>query len=231
MELPPYRIPTLRNTTRHMWHKARQYLTKMGGVILVASVIIWALGFYPRHVAFSKNYDSQIEQLTLKKSMVSPTESGPINQDIENLTLAREGERQEKSYAGRIGKFVEPVLKPLGFDWKMGVSLLSGVAAKEVVVSTMGVLYQAGPSDNDNTGLIDKLRNGPSLGNGAGTYSRSSALSFMIFILIYSPCIAVITAIGRESGSWKWAVFAVAYTTTLAWITAFIAFQFGSLIM
>lgn len=231
MELPPYRIPTLRNTTRHMWHKARQYLTKMGGVILVASVIIWALGFYPRHVPFSKDYDSRIEQLQIQKTLASPSQAEQIDRNINDLTLAREGERQEKSYAGRIGKFVEPVLKPLGFDWKMGISLLSGVAAKEVVVSTMGVLYQAGPDDKDNSGLIDQLKGGPAIGNKAGTYSRASALSFMIFILIYSPCIAVITAIGRESGSWKWAGFAVVYTTTLAWITSFIAFQLGSLIL
>ncbi len=232
MELPPYRIPTLRNTTRHMWHKAQQYLTKMGGVILIASVIIWALGFYPRNVDFSKNYDAQISQLQNQKAGSNGVLVQKIDSQIEELQLTREGERQEKSYAGKIGKFIEPVVKPLGFDWKMSISLLSGLAAKEVVVSTMAVLYQVNTDNEDNTGLIDKLKdNSNSPNRKAGIYTSASALSFMIFILIYSPCIAVIAAIGKESGSWKWATFTVAYTTVLAWICAFIVFQIASLIM
>lgn len=230
MELPPYRIPTLRNTVRHMWHKARQYLTKMGGVILVASVIIWALGFYPRHVDFSKDYDTRISQLESQKTLITDKEQeNSINQELENLYLEREGERQEKSYAGRIGKFIEPVVKPLGFDWKMSISLLSGLAAKEVVVSTMGVLYQVNTDDSDNAGLVDKLRSGTASDNKSGVFSQISALSFMIFILIYSPCVAVVAAIGKEAGSWKWALFTVVYTTVLAWISAFLVFQTGSL--
>jgi ferrous iron transport protein B len=232
MELPPYRIPTMRNTTRHMWHKAQQYLTKMGGVILVASVIIWALGYYPRNVDFSKDYDTPIAKLEQQKTSVVNTDAiNNIEKQIEELTLAREGERQEKSYAGRIGRFIEPVVAPLGFDWKMSISLLSGLAAKEVVVSTMAVLYQVSGNDQNNEGLIHKLKGNENGTYTAGTYTKLSALSFMIFILIYSPCVAVIAAIGKESGSWKWAWFTVVYTTALAWISAFFVYQLGSLIM
>jgi ferrous iron transport protein B len=232
MELPPYRIPTMRNTTRHMWSKARQYLSKMGGVILIASVIIWALGFYPREAKFSQDYNSKIEQLEKQKIAVATPSTKKTNDEldkqIESLTLAREGERQEQSYAGKIGRFIEPVLAPLGFDWKMAISLVSGLAAKEVVVSTMGVLYQVGSDNEDNQGLIHKLQGTPQTLNQAGIYSRASALSFMIFILIYSPCIAVIAAIGKESGNWKWAAFTVAYTTGLAWIVSLITFQIST---
>lgn len=235
MELPPYRIPTLRNTSRHMWHKARQYLHKMGGVILVASIIVWALGFYPRNASFSKDYEASIQQL--KKTRELETTAGnsakleQIDKEIEAINLQQEGERQEQSYAGRIGKFIEPVMQPLGFDWKMSISLLSGLAAKEVVVSTMAVLYQVNSESEESTGLIEKLREKPSnSGNNAGIYSQASALSFMIFILIYSPCVAVIAAIGKESGSWKWAIFTVIYTTLLAWVSAFIVYQIGLLL-
>ncbi|NJK98627.1 MAG: hypothetical protein HC905_30215 [Bacteroidales bacterium] len=127
---------------------------------------------------------------------------------------------------------MEPVMKPLGFDWKMSISLLSGLAAKEVVVSTMAVLYQIDPNSDDNKGLAEKLREDTtSTYKQAGIYTRVSALSFMIFILIYSPCVAVVAAIGKESGSWKWAVFTVFYTTALAWISAYLVFELGSLIM
>jgi ferrous iron transport protein B len=234
MELPPYRIPTMRNTSRHMWNKARQYLTKMGGVILVASIIIWALGFYPQNINYSKDYNSQIT--ILKKERSTELNKGntiaatSIDAKIQAITLQKEGERQQNSYAGRIGLAIEPVMQPLGFDWKMSISLLSGLAAKEVVVSTMSVLYQAGPDNEGNTGLIHKLQgqSTPSF-NQAGAYSKASALSFMIFILIYSPCIAVIAAIGKESGSWKWASFTIVYTTVLAWICAFAVFKISSL--
>lgn len=237
MELPPYRVPTFRNTSRHMWHKARQYLTKMGGVILFASIIIWALGFYPRKVEFSKNYDGSIAELEARKAEAAKSSNtiliSDIDQKIEQLNLASESERQEKSYAGRIGKFIEPLMRPLGFDWKMSISLLSGLAAKEVVVSTMAVLYQVQSDGDSNTGLIDKIRGDSSVPSyqQAGVYSRTSALSFMIFILIYSPCVAVIAAIGREAGNWKWAWFTVVYTTALAWVSSFLVYQIGSLFL
>ena len=150
MELPPYRIPTLRNTIRHMWHKGAQYLQKMGGVILIASVLIWALGYYPKNVDYSVNYENEIAKIE-KENTYNKSEL------IDNLQSRQHTEQQAKSYIGQIGKFIEPVMRPLGFDWKMSVSILSGVAAKEIVVSTMGVLYQADENESGNT-LVSRLQ-------------------------------------------------------------------------
>lgn len=223
MELPPYRIPTLRTTLRHMWNKGAQYLKKMGGVILVASVIIWALGYYPKNVVYKQNYDLLITQAH---------ETENINL-IRKLKIEKESERQAKSYIGKLGKFIEPVIKPLGFDWKMGVSLITGIAAKEIVISTMGVLYHSESSDNSvNMDLQSRIRNlkfteGPR--KGQFVYSKLNAFTFILFILIYFPCIAVIAAIKKESGSWEWPTFMVFYTTGLAWLVSFLVNQIGSI--
>jgi ferrous iron transport protein B len=135
-----------------------------------------------------------------------------------------------KSYIGQIGTFIEPVIEPLGFDWKMGIALLSGVAAKEIVVSTMGVLYNASPESSlPSESLGEKLQNQRNP-DGSVVYTTASALSFLVFILLYFPCVAVIAAVKNESGHWKWAAFTVFYTTGLAWIMSFLVYQAGSLI-
>ena len=224
MELPPYRIPTMRNTLRHMWHKGAQYLQKMGGVILVASIIIWALGYYPKHTTYSQNYDEKIELIKQNSDLNQIIKV----QTIDSLLLNKNSEKQAQSYIGRIGKFIEPVMRPLGFDWKMSVSLLSGVAAKEIVVSTMGVLYQADQNDTSGNNLSTRLRD-ESNEHGNKTFTPLVAFGFLMFILLYFPCIASITAIKKESGHWKWALFTVFYTTFLAWMVSFLVFQVGSL--
>jgi ferrous iron transport protein B len=222
MELPPYRIPTLINTTRHMWFKGAQYLQKMGGVILVASVLIWALGYYPQNIDYSKDYDNSIAQIENQNKVDK-------NKLIEEVLHEKNVEKQSKSYIGQIGKFIEPVMKPLGFDWKMSVSLLSGVAAKEIVVSTIGVLYNA-EDTNDSNNLVSRLQNETDeFGNKR--FTPLVAYGFLIFILLYFPCIASITAISKESGSWKWAIFTMVYTTFLAWFVSLLIYQIGSLIL
>ncbi len=193
MELPPYRIPTMRNTLIHMWDKSAQYLKKMGTVILLASIIIWALGYFPR--------------------------------PKEEMTLAQQ---TENSYIGRIGHAVEPVVKPLGFDWKMGVSLVTGLAAKEIVVSSLGILYNGEAGDNENSqSLVESLR-AQTDALGQPFFTPLKAYTFMLFILLYFPCIAAISAIWREAGR-GWAVFSVLYTTSLAWLVSFAVWQIGSL--
>ena len=229
MELPPYRIPTLRNTTVHMWHKGREYLKKMGNVILIASIIIWALGYYPRNVEFSVDYDARIQEVQQQESLAEQDMSLLIR-DIE---LERESERQEKSYIGRMGHAIEPVISPLGFDWKMGVSILTGLAAKEIVVSTMAVLYQSGYDAGDETQetlkhkLIEQKHNTGVL-RGQNVFTPLVSIGFMLFILIYFPCVAVIAAIRKEA-NWGWAIFTMVYTTGLAWLAAFLTYQIGSL--
>lgn len=184
MELPPYRMPTSKSIMRNTWEKGAQYLKKMGGIIMIASIIIWFLGYYPQHDAY------------------------------ENVA-----EQQENSYIGQIGKAIEPVIKPLGFDWKLGIGLISGVGAKELVVSTLGVLY-TNEGDVENVNLSNRIPITPLV-----------ALAYMLFVLIYFPCIATFAAIKQESGSWKWAIFTAGYTTGLAWLVAFTVFQIGSLIV
>ncbi|NDV45981.1 ferrous iron transport protein B [Paludibacter sp. 221] len=194
MELPPYRMPTVRSISIHTWQKGKQYLMKMGTVILFASIIIWFLGYYPR------------------------PEGNP-----EELTYAEQMQQQENSYIGKIGHFIEPAMRPLGFDWKISVALLSGVAAKEIVVSTLGVLYTGNPEE-DFSSLSERLKTDTN-SDGSLVFTPVVAICLMLFVLIYFPCIATITAIKHETGSWKWALFAAAYTLILAWLVAFAVYQ------
>ena len=189
MELPPYRIPTLRSVLKHMWEKAAQYLKKMGGVILIASIIVWALGYFPQYEPAPGTEYSEQELSSLQ---------------------------QENSYIGRLGHFIEPVIRPLGFDWKMGVSIFTGVAAKEIVVSTMGVLYHSDAEDEENTGnLATKIQ------QSQPPIDRGTAYAFMAFVLLYFPCIATAVAIRKES-SRKWMLFSIGYSLVLAWVVAWV---------
>lgn len=228
MELPPYRKPTLRNTTLHMWHKGVQYLKKMGNVILVASVIIWALDYFPRDIAYSKNYDTMMANVQQKGTLSQETK----NEEIATIELAKESERQEKSYIGQLGHTIQPLIDPMGYDWKMGVSIITGLAAKEIVVSTMGVLYQADrDADESSLSLKEKLQeqvHNQGRLKGQKVFTPLVAFSFMLFVLIYFPCVAVIAAIKKEA-NWGWAVFTMIYTTVIAWLVAFATYQIGSL--
>ena len=210
MELPPYRIPTAKSIFRHTWEKGRQYLQKMSGVILIFSVILWFLSYFPNHNA----YDTVQEQ-------------------------------QEHSFIGYVGKAMEPILIPLGFDWRMGVGIVAGVGAKELVVSTLGVMYadEGGPDDaagNDDI-AEDIAAADKTAETDAGetrlqkallkSVTPAGALAYMVFILLYFPCIATFIAIKNESGGWKWAIYTAIYTIFLAWIAAFITFRIATLIL
>jgi ferrous iron transport protein B len=188
MELPPYRMPTLRATVSHMWQRCAQYLRNVAGMILVASIVVWALGYFPR-------------------------------QEESDLSLA---ERYEHSYIGHVGQLCEPAFEPLGLDWKASVSLLSGVAAKELMVSTLGVLY-SNDTDNNPAQLKQNLAS-------SGDFTTPSALALLVFTLLYMPCIGTITAIGSESG-WKWAIASAVYSTAVAWLCAFAVYHIAQLFM
>ena len=222
MELPPYRIPTMRSVVRHMWEKGIQYLRKMGTVILFASVLIWAASHYPTHIEYSRNFDVEIASINNDLHLDDNTKDSLITR----IELERAAEHQEKSYMGRIGKAIEPVIAPLGFNWQAGCALLTGFAAKEVVVSTLAVLSHS-PEEDLTTSLKDiKYTQGEK--TGENVFSPLVALSFMVFILLYFPCTATIAAIGREAG-WRWAAFAAIYTTSLAYIFSLLIYQIGSL--
>lgn len=228
MELPPYRIPTIKNTSLHMWHKGQQYLRKMGSVILLASILIWGLGYYPSNIKYDTDYDAQIENLNADKQLKNKEKEEKVTQ----LKLNKESERQEKSYIGQLGHAIEPIIKPLGFDWKMGVSIITGLAAKEIVVSTMGILYQADSKADETSNSLKKQLKEQTHNNGEHigekVFTPLVSFGFMLFILIYFPCVAVIAAIKKES-SWGWALFTMVYTTSIAWLVAFVTYQIGSL--
>lgn len=221
MELPPYRMPTAKSIMIHMWEKAKQYLHKMGGVILVASIIIWFLGYFPRHSEMGDAFDKQIAEVENAE-----LDSKEKTETIAELERLKNMEHQKNSYIGTIGQTIQPVLHPLGFDWKMSVSLLTGMAAKEVVVSTLSVLYTG--DEEDSQVLSERIKQDLDE-EGNPVFTPLIALSLMLFVLIYFPCIATISAIVNESGSWKWGIFVIVYTCVLAWIVSFVVYQMGSL--
>lgn len=226
MELPPYRVPTAKAVTIHMWDKSKQYLQKMGGTILIASVIIWFLGYFPQNEEQSKISE---EQISLVEKQFDEKLIGEDEKEAQ-ISIIEEQQniiQQESSYIGRIGKTIEPVMRPLGFDWKVSVSLLSGMAAKEIVVSTLGVLY-TGDGDNQES-LKTRIAN-DTQPDGSKTFNNLNVISLLLFILIYFPCIATVAAIKGESGSWKWAIFNILYSTVLAWLVSFSVYQIGTLI-
>ena len=234
MELPPYRMPTLKATLKHMWNKGEEYLKKMGTIILLAVILIWALTYFPRPSA-DDPYNQQIATLQTGLSRVSGTsEQENIRQQIASLEKAQDLYAVENSYIGRIGKAITPLFRPLGFDWKMSVSLLAGIPAKEIIISTMGVLYQSNDQHGTSSELLaqrlkkETFHEGPHVGEKV--FTPPTVFAFLIFILVYFPCVATVTAIARESGSWKWALLAITYTTTLAWILAFLIRQTGLLL-
>ena len=191
MELPPYRFPTAKAIGRHTWQKGKEYLKKMGGIILVASIIVWALGYFPH------------------------------NEELSRV------EQQEQSYIGRIGRAIEPVFRPQGFDWKLDVGLISGIGAKEIVASSMGILYHN--DDVVEEGSEESYSNLRKQMVADGITPLSS-YCFLLFVLLYFPCIATIAAIKGETGSWKWASFAAVYTTALAWIVSAVVYQIGTML-
>ena len=236
MELPPYRVPTAKAIWRHTWEKGRQYLQKMATTILICSVVIWFLGYFPRSqklIDAQDRYAQLTEQLENGTSADSPAEDGTASLSAERDAAAKAidtyyEEQQADSYIGRLGQAVAPVLDPLGFTWKMDVSLLTGVAAKELVVSTLGVMYSQGAKISEGEDLSEDT----ALQNALKEAIQwPAALAFMVFILLYFPCIATFVAIKNETGSWKWAVACIAYTMAVAWICAFIAYRIGILLL
>ena len=206
MELPPYRMPTLKSTLRPRWWKTQQYLRKMGGVILVASIIVWALNYFPLH------NDTDLSSLTTTEQLSEDTSKIDLTQD---------------SYLEAIGKFINPVFEPLGFSWRASVAIIAGIPAKEIFVSTLGVLYADNEEASQDT-LHDRLT-AISPTTGKSDFTPAVALSLMVFILLYCPCIATIVAIVKETHSWKYGLFSIVYNTSLAWVLSFIVYRIALL--
>ena len=221
MELPPYRTPTARSILIHVWTRAKQYLQKMGTVILAASILVWFMSYYPRQNDARAVKDQKVE--AVQASLLPEVEK---QAQVDSLEHAFAIYHQEQSIIGRIGHISEPIIRPLGFDWKMGVSIVSGLMAKEVVVSTMGVIYTGSGDDGEEAvaQLSERMRT-ERRADGSPSFTPIVAYTFMLFVLLYFPCIATLIAIGREAGHWRWGAFAAVYSCALAWLVCFIVYQ------
>jgi ferrous iron transport protein B len=229
MELPPYRIPMVKSLVIHMWDRSKIFLRKMGGYILIGSIVVWTLSAFPLHITYSKDYASEVEQVErsyhARMDAATDAEKSVLRQKmdlaVDRLMRSQAAERAEKSYMGRIGKIIEPVFAPIGIDWRGSVALLTGFVAKEIVVSTMGILYAA-----------DQKKDSKALENAlvASGMTSIAALAMMVFVLLYMPCLATLSAIRRETASLKWMIFSISYSTMLAWIMAFLVYQGGNII-
>ncbi|MEW6219347.1 MAG: ferrous iron transport protein B [Thermodesulfobacteriota bacterium] len=215
MELPPYRMPTLNTIVIHMWEKTAVYLQKMGGVVLCFAIVVWFLGAFPRQTAEDASYQARIAAVETRLAAAPDLPSQEALQaELQTVRRAWHRQQVENSYIGRMGRFIEPVLRPLGFDWRMSVSLLTGFVAKEIVVSSMGVLYQVGDeAEATSEGLRRALQ--------ASGLSPVVAYAFMVFVLIYTPCLVSVITIWRETRSLAWMAFSIAYLVVLAWAVAF----------
>lgn len=229
MELPPYRIPTAKAIWRHTWEKGKQYLQKMATTILICSVIIWFLGYFPKNKELMA---TQEEYATLAQTPAGRLSANADEVDVNAATATKKelmtridslyAYQQENSYIGQLGRMVSPALDPLGFNWKMDVGLLTGIAAKELVVSTLGVMYSEGAKVSEGHDMSEDTQLQSALVNDV---TPAAALSFMVFILLYFPCVATFVAIKNETGKWRWAVACCAYTMAVAWIMSFIVYR------
>lgn len=229
MELPPYRIPTAKAIWRHTWEKGQQYLQKMATTILICSVIIWFLGYFPKNKELMA---AQEEYATLAQTPAGRLSANADEFDVNAATATKKelmtridslyAYQQENSYIGQLGRMVSPALDPLGFNWKMDVGLLTGIAAKELVVSTLGVMYSEGAKVSEGHDMSEDTQLQSALVNDV---TPAAALSFMVFILLYFPCVATFVAIKNETGKWRWAVACCAYTMAVAWIMSFIVYR------
>lgn len=229
MELPPYRIPTAKAIWRHTWEKGQQYLQKMATTILLCSVIIWFLGYFPKNkelMATQEEYATLAQtpagRLSANADEVDVNAAAATKQELMTRIDSLYAYQQENSYIGQLGRMVSPALDPLGFNWKMDVGLLTGIAAKELVVSTLGVMYSEGAKVSEGHDMSEDTQLQSALVNDV---TPAAALSFMVFILLYFPCVATFVAIKNETGKWRWAVACCAYTMAVAWIMSFIVYR------
>jgi ferrous iron transport protein B len=219
-ELPAFHRPVWRNTWLHIWERCEDYLKKISTVILWASIIIWALYYFPRNEELTQPYQAKIEQLQQVDAdgYVAAEDMLKVSAMIDSLAFEKDVVQKEHSALAAIGQWMEPVMRPLGFDWRMNVCILTGLPAKEAIVSTMGILYH----QNSDTQLEESLRANP-------FFTPVKAYAFLVFVLLYFPCVATIATLRREIGR-GWALFTVVHSIVLAWLMAFLVFQLGTLI-
>lgn len=223
MELPPYRIPHWKTVLLATWERAKLFLTNAGSVILAISIVLWFLASYPKSEQVTQSYNQQ-------KTAISQSVSAEERSEIEaRLDHEAASEQLKHSYAGRLGHLIEPAIRPLGFDWKIGIGLIASFAAREVIVSTLAVIYNVGAdADEHSTDLIEALRSERDPLTGKSRYTPLVALSLMVFFVLACQCMSTVAVVRRETNTWRWPLFMVAYMTLLAWVGSFAVFQIGT---
>jgi ferrous iron transport protein B len=228
LELPPYRMPTLRGLLLHTWHKGRAFVERAGTIILAGVILVWAAYAFPRQVQLSRDYAAELARVDRALEQ-DPAQRQGLEAQRRALEVALQQEQVERRWAGRFGKWIEPVLRPLGFDWRCGVSLLPGFVAKEVTVGSMAVLYGAAARGEEaedpgiHRTLVEKIR-------ASGTFTPLVAYTFLIFTLLYVPCLSTVGVIRKETGRWSWAAFSIVTSVLLAYLTAFAVYRAGLLL-
>jgi ferrous iron transport protein B len=208
LELPPYRLPRIRNVAQNMFTRAGLFVKRAGTVILAISIVLWALMYFPR-----------ADTAGVASQPVAAAHNAEAAPDPA-------GERLRNSYAGRLGHLIEPVIQPLGFDWKIGVALIASFAAREVLVSTLSIIYNAGSDEPENTSLVDAIR-GAVREDGSPVWSPLTGITLMVFFVLAMQCMSTVAVVRRETNSWRWTFFMIAYMTALAYSAAFVTYQVG----
>jgi ferrous iron transport protein B len=227
LELPPYRVPNLLTITQMMLSRAWLFLKRAGTVIMAISIILWALATFPR-MEKPKDTTAETAQVTINSN--SEREAQQTTEAEGQEEVDSHGEQLRQSYAGRAGRFIEPVIKPLGFDWKMGVALISSFAARETLVSTLSIIYNVGEDENAGSdSLINAVREAKRE-DGTPAWTPLVALSMMVFFVLALQCMSTVAIVRRETNSWRWPLFMIAYMTVLAYIASFITYQGGRLL-
>ncbi len=224
LELPPYRMPNLRTVLMTMWEKAQQFLVRAGTIIFTLSILLWFLVSYPRHASTEAHFQQ------MKESAAATYAGTDLETRLSEIEVQQKGEEIRGSFAGKMGQWIEPVIRPLGYDWKIGIGLIASFAAREVLVSTLSIVYSVGDTDGSNGKLIDRLQQEKSPVTGKAVYTPLVAVSVMVFFVLACQCMSTVAIVKRETNSWRWPIFMVAYMTALAWVGACGVFQIGSLL-
>ncbi len=224
LELPPYRVPNFRTVFLTMWEKAKQFLFRAGTIIFTLSILLWFLVSYPRHS------ETEAKFQTMRETAAQTYSGTALELKVSEIESLHRSEQIRSSFAGKLGRWIEPVIKPLGYDWKLGIGLIASFAAREVLVSTLSIVYSVGDSGDSNTKLIEKLQKEISPETGKPVYTPLTAVSIMVFFVLACQCISTVAIVKRETNSWRWPTFMVAYMTALAWLGSFAVYQIGSLL-
>jgi ferrous iron transport protein B len=226
LELPPYKRPMPGAVLRQMWDRSRLFLRRAGTVILGINILLWFLATYPRPAEVEQRFE---QQRALWKQTASNPPTPEQAEALQRLEQEESGERLRQSFAGRMGRAIEPVLKPLGFDWKIGIGIVTSFAAREVFVSTLSIVYNAGTGDEgDSSTSLAKVMQSERREDGRPMYTPLTGLTLMVFYVFAMQCVSTVAVVRRETNSWKWPLFQTVYMTSLAWILAFVTHQVGT---